>query len=58
MNRPASGARENASTRLPEEQIHDGVGEGNENFGPTVRSLAFAIFWLILFWCWALYPIE
>jgi hypothetical protein len=44
--------------KLPEEQIHGGVGEENENFGPTVRSLAFAIFRLILFWCWALYPME
>lgn len=58
MNRPASGVRENASIRSPEEQIHDGVGEGNESFGPTMRRLAFAIFWLILFWIWALYPLK
>ena len=42
--------------RLDAAQTHRRAGRGGGRSGSTVQSLISAISWLILFWCWALYP--
>ena len=42
--------------RLDTPQSHRRPGRGDGRSGSTVQSLISAISWLILFWCWALYP--
>src|SRR5262245_64234682 len=45
-------------TRLGAAQILRGGGRGDGRSGSSVQSLIFALSWLVLFWCWALYPIN
>jgi alpha-amylase len=44
--------------RVDAAQIHRRAGRGDGRNGSTVQSLLSAISWLVLFWCWALYPTK
>jgi alpha-amylase len=58
MKTNAAAAWLTMPTRLDAAKIYRWVGRGDGRSGSTVQSLAFALSWLILFWCWALYPTK
>ena len=58
MKTNAAAAWMRMPARLDAAQIHRRAGRGDGRSGSTVQSLISAISWLILFWCWALYPIK
>ena len=58
MKANAAAAWIRLPTQLDGAQIHLRAGRRDGQSGSTVQSLTFAISWLILFWCWALYPLK
>jgi hypothetical protein len=58
MNMIASTVRGSTSPRSGAGQLHDAAGQECSDAGSTKRSLLLVILWLILIWCWALWPLR
>jgi alpha-amylase len=58
MKTNAAAAWMGMPIQLDAAQILRWGGRGDGRSGSAVQSVIFAVSWLILFWCWALYPIN